>query len=285
MPFESQKVYSLIRPDAEKAIPVLIDSPHSGRTIPDDANFIVTESEHPFYEDRDVDTFIAGLEHNGMTRLSAAFSRCYIDPNRAIDDIEDDILSHVWTGLTPCNPTRKAEQGFGLIRRLGLEGERLQLSLTTQDVEERIAGYYTPYHEAVDHELNRLRQSFGHAVYINMHSMPSRSAPILPTALPYTQQRVDVIVSDCDGVTANKEVRNQLVEQLRSHGFCVLVNELYKGGELISRHGQPTRDIHALQVEVNRALYLDEETYQRSNGYRDCLSRIQKSVIQAYKHL
>ena len=276
-----QKVYTLIRPDDEKAVPVLIDSPHSGRHIPDQAGFILSPDAHKFYEDRDVDALIHGLEQDGMTCLSAAFSRCYIDPNRAENDIEEEIYdgSCKDSGTIPLfEPSAKAKAGFGLIRRLDKHGHMLQMPVTIAEIQHRLDRFYAPYHAAVAHELSRLRNRFGRAVYLNLHSMPSNSAPYLPAALPFSERRADIVISDRNGETADKKIRNALVDAFRDEGFGVAVNDVYHGGELIARHAHPHQGIHAIQIEISRALYLDEESYERNENFEPFRQVLQKCL-------
>lgn len=269
----NEKVYTLIRPQEEKALPILIDSPHSGRMIPKGAGFLILEGQHRFYEDRDVDALMDGLTDQGVTCLMASFSRCFIDLNRTQDDVDDE-----WGLMGDFHPSPKAKAGFGLIRRLDQQGDLFQKPITQDEYERRLDGFYHPYHDAVAHEISRLKARFGRVLYINLHSMPSESAPMLPMDLPFASRRADIVISDRDGETADKKTRNGLVDAFEQAGFSVAINMVYHGGELIRRHAHPTKGIDAIQVEISRHLYLDEESYERNSEFKTVMTTLQDTL-------
>lgn len=286
MTLAQEKVYSLISPEREKSVPIIVDSPHSGRLIPADADFQADARQHHcFLEDCDVDGLLNGLEGAGLTKLCAAFSRCYIDLNRRIDDIEDEMVLTDWPDSVKRNPSKKSRLGFGLFRRLYGDNTQFQPPLTYEQAMARIKGYYAVYHNILATQIAQLKAQHGYCLYLNVHSMPSRSAPQCRVSTFHSRQ-CDLIVSDRDGATANKKTRDGLVTLLRDHGFAVAVNDTYKGGELIHRHGDPKHNIDAIQIEINRALYLDEDSYkpnEKSNSFKQkfqsCLTTIKTPTI------
>ena len=281
MQCEAQKVYTLTRPNGKETQSILVDSPHSGRFIPETQYLLCPVDELPFYEDRYVDHLVHGIEESGITTLTAEFSRCFIDVNRPVDDLDETLIAGEWSLPFQPNPSGKSKRGYGLIRHLCNDGRHpFQEPLRNRDVIHRIHAYYEPYHQTLHSELRRLRDLHGSAFYINLHSMPSRSAPYLQTDLRFLTRRADMIIGDLDGSTCCAKKRNSLKHALEDQGFSVVINETYKGDELIRRHGEPTRGIHAVQLEINRAIYLNEKTYEVNSDFDDIKDRLHKSLTK-----
>lgn len=242
-------------------LPVLLDSPHSGKTYPLDFRFICPLSALRQAEDTDVDELLAGAPEAGATLLCALFPRSYIDPNRAIDDIDPGIIDGVWPD--PLRPTDKSALGIGLIRWLCRPGMPMYDGrLLVSDVADRIDHYYRPYHFQVQSVLDGFAARFGAVWHINCHSMPSGL-----TMGVRRQVMPDFVVGDLGGVTADRSFVSLVCGSLRDMGYSVAVNDPYKGVELIARYGNPQRGRYSIQLEINRALYMDEETLLRTAGF------------------
>lgn len=125
----------------------------------------------------------------------------------------------------------------------------------------RIEHYYMPYHATLRDLLYRTRTRFGHAILIDCHSMPST------IRTPQGNMSPDIVVGDRFGTSASSDLSRLAVSLLAARGFAVEQNRPYAGGFITEHYGRPAQDVHALQIEVNRGLYLDDDTLERSDGF------------------
>ncbi|MDD0812898.1 N-formylglutamate amidohydrolase [Curvibacter sp. RS43] len=241
----------------------MIDSPHSWPHWPEDVPTLAPWSAIRTSWDAHVDALWAQAVDGRAPVLSARFHRSLIDVNRARDDIDPTMLDAPWP--SPLAPSDKSERGFGLIRRLALPGVPMyNHALPVGEVERRLAAYYDPYHTALTTLIESTHGRFGHCLHLDCHSMKSvGNAMNLDVGRP----RPDVVVSDLYGQTAAPEVTQAVAQLLRDQGLSVSINDPYEGAELIRRHGQPMDHRHSLQIELNRALYMDETLCTLTPGH------------------
>lgn len=250
------------RPDGAGA-PVLFDSPHSGTHYPADFNFTCPFPALRQAEDTHVDALIAGVSALGVTVVEATFPRSYIDANRAEDDIDMRLIDGAWPH--PLRPTEKSDLGMGLIRRLCRAGLPMyDRRLTAAEVRHRIHDYYRPYHAALKAELDRLHTQFGAVWHVDCHSMPSFAGTLVRS---HGGRMVDFVLGNRDGRSCSASFLDTVHRHLRGAGFSVAVNELYKGVEIVSRYGRPVIGAHSLQLEINRGLYMNEQTLEPHGGF------------------
>ncbi len=253
----------LVRNDpVGRRLPILFDSPHSGVCYPRDFAFSSPFNVLRQAEDTYVDELFAAAPEHGATLLCALFPRSYIDVNRAIDDIDPSLFDGEWP--EPLHPTDKSALGMGLIRAMCRPGMPLyDGKLSVADVMERIDRYYRPYHFQVASILDGLSARFGAVWHINCHSMPSTGAAAHGDAV----MKADFVLGDRDGTTSEPGFVNYLRAQLRGMGYTVALNDPYKGVELVSRYANPARGRHSVQLEINRRLYMNEETLEKHDGF------------------
>lgn len=254
-------LYRLNQPRArDLSAPLLLDSPHSGTHLPDDFQFICTTDDLRSSTDLLVDQLIATAPDFGATTLCADVSRAYIDLNRAQDDLDPALCMD--TPPWPLHPTKRTQYGLGLIHELARGQKIYAAPLSSETIRQRVADYYHPYYACLDNQLRQLHHPFGCALHLNMHAMPSRTSDgkLLP----------DIVIGDLDGSSAHRVWRDTVKDLLQQAGFVVSVNTPYKGVEIIRHTGKPRQGIHALQIEINKALYLDEQTLQPHAGLADC---------------
>ncbi len=253
---------------------LLYDSPHSGRVYPDDLAAGAAIEELRRAEDAYVDELLAPAVDVGAVLLTATYARCYIDLNRPPDDIDADLLAEPWP--FPLNPTEKSARGLGLIRRFATPGVPVNArKLRVSEVERRLEDVYVPYHEALDGLVAELHSRGTPVLHVDWHSMKSAGNTMTPDGAG--DRRADFVVSDRDGTTASPQVSHLVVETLRSLGYAVSVNHPYKGGAIVRRIGRPGDSIHSVQIEINRALYLDELRVEKTAGFgplQDALLRL-----------
>jgi N-formylglutamate deformylase len=267
---------------AREQLPVMFDSPHSGRFYPVDFRMKPPLAVMRRGEDAYVDRLIADACEAGVTVLAATYPRCYIDANRDPDDLDYELLSEPWP--TPLKPTNKTRRGLGLVRRYLTPGVEVHRDkLTVAEVRHRLDRVYWPYHRALDDALDRLQSAHGFVWHIDWHSMKSVGNGMTPDA---GKTRADIVIGDLDGRSCDSALTALLAESFRALGYRVALNDPYKGAAIVRRHGAPHRNRHSIQIEINRALYLDEAAVEPSNGFdklRADIATVTARVVEAAK--
>jgi len=249
-----------------RATPLLYDSPHSGRYYPADFDTKATRSELRLAEDAYVDGLLSDTPDCGVYLLEANYSRCYIDVNREETDIDPGLLSERWPA--DIAPTEKSTRGLGLIRRWIIPGVEVNArSLSVAEVRSRIETVYRPYRDALVSLVEEIRSTHGLVWHINWHSMKAFGNAMTPDGPGAA--RPDFVVSDRNGRSASQAFRLLVVDRLRRLGYVVALNDPYVGGSIIERTGNPARDIHSVQIEINRRLYLDELRVEKNEGFTE----------------
>ena len=251
----------LWRRDPQMAeVPLVFDSPHSGSHYPDDFDFACTLETLRRAEDAFVDELYAAAPTHGATLIGALFPRSYLDPNRAVDDIDESLIDGDWP--TPLKPSQNTRAGLGLVRRVARPSTPIYgRKLSVDEVLARIERCHSPYHRVLDEACTRLHRKYGAVWHINCHSMPSkRSARDIG-------RPADFVLGDRDGTTCAKEFTDCVAAVVRRRGYDVRINEIYKGVEIVKRQGRPSARRHSLQIEVDRALYMDQKTLQKNANF------------------
>jgi N-formylglutamate amidohydrolase len=269
--------FSLTPPSASH-VPLVLDSPHSGREYPADFGACVSLDLLRQAEDAYVDELYASGPARGATLIAARFPRSYIDPNRSLLDIDGSLLEAPWPG--PAIKSRKTELGIGLIWRLLDSGTPIySRKLSIEEVKRRIVRYHQPYQRAVKDAIDTAHGHFGAVWHLNLHSMPAVSGSISEEGPG--KPRADFVLGDRDGSTCDAEFTATVADALRGMGYEVKVNDPYKGVELVRAFSDPKARRHSLQIEVNRRLYMNERTREKSAGFdalRGNLDRLLENV-------
>ena len=257
-------VFDLWLPE-RPAAPVVFDSPHSGTGYPADFDCIAPPARLRRAEDMFVDSLFDAAPAAGAALLAALFARSYIDPNRALHDLDRRLVDGVWPG--DLRMSDKSRLGHGLIWRLcppdiPMYGRKL----TVAEIEARIQGYYRPYHRALRYAMERMLDRFGCVYHVNCHSMPAVSAPMMATARG-PRRRADFVLGDRDGTSSSPDFTGLVRDTLEGMGYAVAVNDPYKGVELVRAYADPMAARHSLQVEINRALYMDEDEFRPTGNF------------------
>lgn len=258
------KVVDLLRPPVA-AGPMVYASPHSGRAYPADFLKMSQLDKHALRQSEDgyVDLlFDAALEF-GAPFLRALFPRAYVDVNRARDELDPRMFADAIP--TPIDSrSNRVRAGLGVIPRIVADGHDIySRKLRYLEVKRRLAACYDPYHKALAALIEHARAQFGCAVLIDCHSMPSIGGA------PFREgdRTIDFVLGDRYGSSCARSLTS-LVEQILSKmGYNVSRNAPYAGGYVASTYGRPERGVHVLQIEVNRALYLDEQRLTRHDGF------------------
>lgn len=250
----------------------MLDSPHSGTLYPPDFGYACDPAWLAETEDSYVDEVFGAAPALGVPLLKALFPRCYIDANRAEDDIDAALLD---APAPNARPGPRSALGVGLIRRVYKQSDPRPLyarTLTLREVERRLNLYYRPYHAALQALIDDTQRDFGCVFYLNCHSMPALAQTSNPLA--------DIVLGDRDGTTCMPAFTAYAAECLKNMGYTVALNDPYKGVELVRRHGQPRKNRHALQIEVHRALYMDETTRRKTAGFESLHKNMRLFISQ-----
>lgn len=256
----------LVHAPQGQALPLVCDSPHSGTAYPADFGCVIDLALLRRGEDSLVDQLWQSWPEHGATLIEATFPRTYIDPNREADDINPDMLDAPWP--VPLQPGPKTLQGLGLVwEKISQAGQATPIydrKLSVQQVQQRIDQYWKPYHAALAQAIRWSVDRFGAVWHLNLHSMPSDVYQRL--GMP-EKVLADFVLGDRDGSSCDPEFTRFVGDSLQARGYSVAYNEPYKGVALLSRIGQPHLGRHSLQIEVNRRLYLDENTRLPHQGF------------------
>ncbi|MEA1937580.1 MAG: N-formylglutamate amidohydrolase [Pseudomonadota bacterium] len=252
-------IYRIHRPKAE-IIPLVVDSPHSGTCYPVDFGHAVDMTTLRHVEDMYVAELMAGAPSVGVPLLEALFPRSYIDPNRAEDDIDTELLDAPWPGSP--KPTEKSRLGVGLIRRLITPGKPLyDRRLPPVEIEARISRFWRPYHAALKALLGTTHAAHGSVWHIDAHSYPTCCG--FAGSLP----NIDFVLGDRDGTSCTPAFLRRTRACLEGLGYCVAVNDPYRGVEILRLHGDPKSNRYSLQLEIRRSLYMNEDTLEKTDGF------------------
>ena len=258
-----------VRHPAQAALPIVIDSPHSGTAYPADFAYSAPFELLRRGEDLYVDRLYEHAPDFGATFIAANFPRAYIDPNRLLADIDEALLDAPWPGEVAAGP--KTRLGIGLIWRLLGDVPVYDRRLSVAEVQQRIERCYNRYHAALDQAIEGAYGQHGAVWHLNVHSMPDDSYERLKLPL---KPLADFVLGDLDGRTAGEPLMALIEGVLRDHGYSVARNDPFKGVEIIARNGRPAERRHSLQIEVKRSCYADVERHVPNDGF----ARVQRAL-------
>ncbi len=258
---------------AAQAIPLVAASPHSGRDYPDD--FLAAARLDPLSlrrsEDGFVDQLFAAAPGRGAPLLCALFPRAFVDVNREPYELDpamfDDALPSYVNTRSP-----RVVAGLGTIPRVVADGQEIYPGkLRFQEAQRRIQTLYRPYHTALQQLVRATLARFGHCVLIDCHSMPSIGAA---NGRDKGRRRVDFVLGDAHGTACAPALIELADAVLSRHGYLVRRNNPYAGGFTTQHYGRPRRRVHALQIEINRALYMDEERIGPNRHFSELIDHL-----------
>lgn len=247
-------------PDRALQVPLLADSPHSGHVYPLDFHSRAPLRVLRRAEDAFVDQLWSALPTEGAGLLAARVSRSYVDLNRQETDLDPQMLASPWPGLI--EPSEKTQLGHGLLwKNLGSVALYDRL-LSVAEVQARLALVYRPYHDWLGQQVRHLHRRFGGVWHLNLHSMPSGVKTLFTTrTVP------DFVLGDRLGTSCSADFIATVEQLLRAAGYRVVRNHPYSGAAIVKQVGKPDQNRHSLQIEVNRALYMDERHHRKHSGF------------------
>jgi N-formylglutamate deformylase len=253
----------------EGRTPLVLDSPHSGTHYPQDFGYVCDLATLRKAEDTHVEKLYSFAPALGCAWVEAHFPRSYLDANRNTTEIDFNMLADSWPHPVESRDAAtlsKLKLGKGLIWRVTDDGVPLYgRRLSTHEVEQRIANCWQPYHGAVGNAIDAAHARHGYSIHINCHSMPA-IASSHATEFPGLAH-ADFVLGNRDNTTASAALVQAIKALLVQCGYGVAVNHPYKGVELVRRYGQPAQNRHSVQIEINRKLYMHEDTLEMHAGF------------------
>lgn len=248
----------VLLPD-EQTLPVVVSSPHSGAIYPQSFidSALLDETALRKSEDCHVDQIAQTALAVGAPVITARFPRAFVDPNREAYELDPTMFrgripSHIKLG------SARARGGLGTIARIVADGQPIYgQRMHYDEAEWRIDTFYRPYHSTLQDLLATTQKKFGYAILLDCHSMPS-SAIARQKALE--GHGADIVLGDRFGRACRRAVMREVERAFADAGFDVGRNAPYAGGYITEHYGRPNRGQHAVQIEINRALYMDEKT-------------------------
>lgn len=255
--------YLLRRPE-KRATSVIFASPHSGRKYP--ASFLkkieLNELEVRSSEDAFVDDLFGSAVEYGAPLLLAQSPRAYLDLNRGPDELDPAVID----GVRRVAHNPRIASGLGVIPRVVANGRAIyrgKLALT--EAHERISNVWRPYHDMLQTLMDEAHSGFGEAILIDCHSMPHEA---LEHVGPPGMTRPDIVLGDRFGAAAASSIVEHVEAAFASAGFKVARNMPFAGAYICQHYGRPSRGYHAVQVEINRSLYMDEALIKPNANFK-----------------
>jgi N-formylglutamate amidohydrolase len=271
------EAYVLTRPD-ERVGPMIFASPHSGRDYPAAflAQAVLDRHAIRSSEDAFVDELFGMAPRMGAPMLVARAPRAFIDLNRAADELDPGVIEGI--ARAPHNP--RISSGLGVIPRVVAGGRAIYRGkLPLAEAEARLRRFWHPYHKALAELIEEVRAEAGQAVLIDCHSMPHEA---IEAHTRPGQPRPEVVLGDRYGATAGREVMDRVEAAFSAAGLRVGRNAPFAGAYVAQAYGRPSRGVHVVQVEIDRALYMDEVRVERLagfGGFRDLISGVVAELV------
>ena len=256
---------------------VVFASPHSGRAYP--AAFlrasVLDEKTIRTSEDAFVDQLLSAVPTFGAPLLSAVVPRAYIDLNRAQDELDPALVE----GVRPVAHNPRIASGLGVIPRVVAGGKAIYRGkITRAEAEDRINAWWRPYHDRLHALMEDTRDAFGEAILIDVHSMPHEAIESIAAT---GARRPDVVLGDRFGATADQKIVDRIEAAFESAGLRVMRNAPFAGAYIAQTYGRPGRHLHAVQIELDRSLYMNEQEIRPNgnfHGFRRLLSAVLKEI-------
>jgi N-formylglutamate amidohydrolase len=259
--------FEIVEPAAWRA-PIIFNSPHSGAVYP--AEFLdasrIDLSALRRSEDSFMDELIGGLSALGFPTVRVNFPRSYVDVNREPYELDPRMFAGRLPSFANTRSMRVAG-GLGTIPRVVGDGQEIYRErLSVDNALARIEALYKPYHRALRRLINKAHQAFGAVVVVDCHSMPSigvsRDEP----------RRPDMVIGDRYGTSCATLLPDMVEQTMNRLGYSVGRNKPYAGGFITEHYGNPASGLHTIQLELNRAIYMDERRRERSARFAQVAS-------------
>ena len=250
--------------------PVLFNSPHSGRLY--ESRFLMqTQLNWPeirLSEDCYVDKLLDGATDFGSILIEATFPRAFVDVNRSFQEMDPTIIK----GLKKEPISPRIAAGLGVIPRVVGNGiEIYKKKITAVEANYRLKNYYFPYHDKLCALIEKTVQKFGFSILFDFHSMPRNS---IQNGRKNTSSLPQIVLGDCFGASCHPSLVKKVHNLFVCAGLRVEMNSPFSGGYITKNYGSPRENVHVIQVEIDRSLYINEGTFKPHKGYKDLKERL-----------
>jgi N-formylglutamate deformylase len=264
--------YRILAPDAWCSS-VIFASPHSGRAYEDGflAETILDPLTLRSSEDAYVDQLIGDVAPWGCPFICAQAPRAYVDLNRAVDEIDPAVIE----GAIKRGSNPRIASGLGVIPRVVAHGRFIYRGkLPLAEAQRRIDKLWRPYHDAMAALIRAGTERFGQAILLDLHSMPHEAV----ASFSKSHQPAEIVVGDRYGASADPDITQFVVACFQRAGFRVALNAPFAGAYILQTYGKPNRRQHALQIEIDRSLYLDAKTLRPSDGFAQTQTKLRHAL-------
>ena len=254
-------------------LPVLLSVPHSGREYPDWLVGLAAAGEPSLttLEDPSVDRLVWRAMQRGVGAVIARTPRAAVDCNRAEDELDPAVIEGAPRGRI----TARARGGLGIVpARTQQHGYLWRRPIGPTQLEDRLDQAHRPYHRAIEEQLQLIHDRFGCALLLDCHSMPPPPRGVPP-----------IVFGDCHGRSAADWISREAIATAERHGLEAGLNDPFAGGHVVERHGAPARNIHALQLEIDRRCYLDSRLAKPGAGFDRLATFIETLVVELGQEL
>jgi len=268
----SQSTFTLTLPDAVSA-PVVVASPHSGRFYDWDflSTTVLDATGIRSSEDAYVDLLLDRVTSLGVPLLTAKMPRAFLDLNRAPEELDPAVVHGVPRGVM--NP--RISSGLGVIPRVVAQGRAIYRGKISQDeAHQRIDTVWRPYHACLAELMDGAHDQFGQAVLLDIHSMPHEA---IEGAAP-RGRTPEIVLGDRFGASASSDVVGALETVFTDLGFRVARNAPFAGAYVTQAYGKPSKGRHAIQIEIDRALYLDEDQVEANENFANMQNLLTEAI-------
>ncbi len=270
----SHSAYHVYRP-ARRDTCVVFASPHSGRDYPSSFLRQSVLDKHAIRssEDAFVDELFRAAPDHGAPLITAGMPRSYVDVNRSEDELDPALIQ----GVRRSGHNPRVASGLGVVPRVVANGKAIYSGkITRLEADRRIEEYWRPYHGALKAELNEAHAMFGQAILLDCHSMPHEAMDsVAQSGMP----RPDVVLGDRFGAAASELIVGMVEEALLSAGLTVTRNTPFAGAYVTQHYGRPSSGVHAIQIEIDRSLYMDERQIRPHEGF-DAFRNLINGVVE-----
>ncbi len=267
--------FYLSQPQNERSA-VVLSSPHSGAYYPEPflAQAILDQHAIRSSEDAFVDQLIQSGPLQGMPVLAARFPRAYVDLNRSVQELDPALIEGVpRLGLNP-----RVASGLGVIPRVVAQGRAIQSGkISLSQAQGRLAQVWHPYHQQLQALLDHAQRRHGCAILVDVHSMPREA---LDGLVQRGKNRPEIVLGDRFGASADDAIVEQIEASFVAQGFVVGRNSPFAGAYITQTYGRPARQQHAIQIEIDRSLYMDEATIVPHAGFADVQARFAAALVE-----
>ena len=224
-------------------------------------------------EDAFLDQLIDGIEKHGAPKIIANAPRAFIDLNRSTDELDPALISGIKNNIR----SPRISSGLGVIPRVVSHGKEIYRGkLSLEQAQSRIEYYWKPYHKDLSNLLKRARSIYGQSLLIDMHSMPHEAVSTQSSFI----KAPEIVVGDRFGMSSDPEFTNLIVSILKQYGFRVAKNTPFAGAFITQHHGKIKDRTHAIQLEIDRSMYMDEERVLPNSGFEKLKSQLFPALIQ-----